>query len=183
MGDRRTTILRCTTVAYVLFAAACGAESTQHGAGGRAGTGGGAGASSEGAGASSGGNFASAGSASDGGAGGIAGSLECPPQRPLFLSDCAPLEGIGCEYVEDCCGIDPSTQTVIARCELGRWVLSGPEPEEACSFCRTHHDDGTACEQPPACREVGCYWTSCYAQPLVEECIEGVWRSQTLCSK
>jgi hypothetical protein len=111
------------------------------------------------------------------------GPLECPPERPRFLSDCAPLEGIGCRYVEDCCGTEPATQTVVARCEFSQWILTGAPEEEACSFCRVHHEDGAACDRPSQCSSVGCYWISCYAQPLVEECVEGVWRSQTLCSK
>jgi hypothetical protein len=111
------------------------------------------------------------------------GKLACPPERPAFLSDCAPLEGIACPYVEDCCGADPATQAVVARCEFSQWTLTGPPPEQACSFCQVRHEDGRACEQPSACIKVGCYATSCYGQPLVEECVAGVWRSQTLCSK
>jgi hypothetical protein len=111
------------------------------------------------------------------------GPLDCPAERPLFLSDCAQLEGIECRYVEDCCGTEPTTQSVLARCEFSQWILKGPAREEACSFCQVHHEDGTACDQPSECIQVGCYWTSCYAQPLVEECVDGVWRSQTLCSK
>ncbi len=204
--------------------AACGAESSQDGIGGRAGAGGSAGAPS-------GGTAANGGSVSGGGQGIITepicpeeepvagsacdstaincryevcgddtskmlscrlglwhvtracGPLDCPPTRPRFLSDCAPLEGIECRYVEDCCDTEPSTQPVAARCESSRWILLGPAPEEACSFCRVHHQDGAACDRPSACMDVGCYFTSCYAQPLVEECIEGVWSSKTLCSK
>jgi hypothetical protein len=111
------------------------------------------------------------------------GHLDCPPERPLFLSDCAPLEGIECRYVEDCCGTEPATQSVVARCEFSQWTLMGPPPDELCSFCRVHHEIGAACDLPSECAKVGCYWTSCYAQPLVEECVEGVWRSETLCSK
>ncbi len=111
------------------------------------------------------------------------GPLDCPTERPSFLSDCAPLEGIECRYVEDCCSTAPTTQTVVARCEFSRWTLTGPPPEQACSFCQVHHEDGRACDQPSECRRVGCYWTSCYGQPLVEECVAGVWLSQTLCSK
>lgn len=110
------------------------------------------------------------------------GLLDCPAERPPFLSDCAPLEGLQCTYVEDCCGTDPATQTVFMRCESSQWTVLGT-PEETCSFCRVHHEDGTACEQPSECKSVGCYWTSCYAEPLVEECVEGLWRSRTLCSK
>jgi hypothetical protein len=59
----------------------------------------------------------------------------------------------------------------------------GPPPDEACSFCQVHHESGTACDLPSECAKAGCYWISCYAQPLVEDCVEGVWRAQTLCSK
>jgi hypothetical protein len=111
------------------------------------------------------------------------GPLECPPERPLFLSDCAPLEGLECSYVEDCCGTEPDTQSVVARCEFGQWTLMGPSPGEACSFCQVHHAQGAACELPSECAKAGCYWISCYAQPLVEECVDGVWRLETLCSK
>jgi hypothetical protein len=111
------------------------------------------------------------------------GPLDCPEERPLFLSDCAPLETLECHYVEDCCGTEPATQAVVARCEFSQWTLMGPSYEEACSFCRGHHQQETACDLPSGCENVGCYWVSCYAQPLVEECVDGVWRVQTTCSK
>ena len=111
------------------------------------------------------------------------GALDCPPARPLFLSDCAPLEGIVCEYVEDCCGTEPSTQSVVALCESSQWTLRGPSRGEGCSFCQVHHESGSVCDLPSECANVGCYSISCYAQPLVEECVEGLWRVQTLCSK
>jgi hypothetical protein len=111
------------------------------------------------------------------------GILECPPDRPSFLSDCAPLEGIVCRYEEDCCGTEPATQSVVARCELSEWTLTGPPRGEGCSFCRVQHEVGSACDLPPGCLNVGCYSISCYAQPLVESCVDGVWRAQTLCSK
>jgi hypothetical protein len=111
------------------------------------------------------------------------GPLDCPAERPLFLSDCAPLEGIVCSYVEDCCGTEPATQAVVARCESSQWTLRGPSPGEGCSFCQVQHESGSACDLPSECINTGCYRISCYAQPLVDECVEGVWRSQTLCSK
>lgn len=110
------------------------------------------------------------------------GVPECPPERPPFLSDCAPLEGIQCPYVEDCCGAEPATQTVVMGCESSLWTVLDA-PDEACSFCRVHHEEGATCDQPSACSNVGCYRISCYSQPQVEECVDGRWHSQTLCSK
>lgn len=109
------------------------------------------------------------------------GPLDCPPNRPAFLSDCAPLEGIECHYTEDCCDSEPSAQSVFARCEYGQWTLRSLG--ESCSFCKLQHEAGVECGLPPACGSAGCYRISCYGQPYVEECVDGLWRTQTLCSK
>jgi hypothetical protein len=105
--------------------------------------------------------------------------LVCPTTRPGFLSDCTPLEGLECPYVEDCCG---TSQTVTARCTNGVWKLYGAG-RSACSVCTTAHSDGEACNLPADCAHASCFVTSCYGQPLVEDCIDGVWRVATTCSK
>ena len=101
--------------------------------------------------------------------------LVCSTTRPGFLPDCTPLEGLECPYVEDCCG---TSQTVSARCTNGVWKLYGAG-RSACSVCTTAHSDGEACNLPADCAHASCFVTSCYGQPLVEDCIDGVWRVAT----
>lgn len=113
------------------------------------------------------------------------GPLDCPAERPEFLSDCAPLEGLQCRYVEDCCGdgVGPDTQTVIASCSQGRWMLSPASSGEGCAFCAFQHVEGAVCDLPAECVNSGCYSISCYAEPFVQDCVDGAWRLRTLCSK
>jgi hypothetical protein len=103
---------------------------------------------------------------------------DCPAERPTFLCPCsAPRE---CSYQEDTCG---TTQTVWARCDGSQWRLYGSPDETGPELCRFNHMPGTPCDLPPGCTEASCYSLSCYGEPYVEECVEGVWRTATLCSK
>jgi len=105
---------------------------------------------------------------------------DCPAERPTFLCPCTPRAG-ECRYEENTCG---TTQAVSARCDNAVWELFGSlGREDGPAICRVNHELGSPCDLPPDCAQANCYSISCYGRPYVEECVEGVWRTATLCSK